>query len=99
MQAMQRILAEPFLCLQHLQSPEGKLFNELLEEWRVTEDKRLHESKDIVEIHRAQGALHYIEMFLDLSKTIREYQSGVAKGTRTKITLEEAQHGLARSTS
>src|SRR5437879_4210319 len=59
--------------LTWLDQPEGKVFNELVQEWLGDVDKVLRRSDEPFEVHRAQGAILYLRMILDLRNDLRAF--------------------------
>jgi hypothetical protein len=61
-------------------------------------NKKLGKVTDQVELYRAQGRKEAFEEFLALSKELREYVEGVAKGTRQKVseTQQNTQRGVVQ---
>jgi hypothetical protein len=56
------------------------LFEEYLEHLRLQEQKKLYESKDSVDIHRAQGAIGIIDILKSLEEDLKRYERDVASG-------------------
>jgi ABC-type uncharacterized transport system ATPase subunit len=79
----------PGQTLTWLEAPEARRFNELLLEWIDEEYKTLRTSNDLIEIHRAQGALKRLSQIIELPSTIRSYLRDVAEGKRQKIEVKE----------
>jgi hypothetical protein len=73
----EKLLAHSASQLQWLDSPEGHRFNEFLKDIRMRENKKLMESKDPVEIHRAQGSVGIIDLIFGLKDDLRQYERDV----------------------
>jgi hypothetical protein len=74
------MLARSAAMLRHLESSEGQLFIEWLTETRLREYTKLMHSKDMVEMHRAQGAVGIIDLIKSLSDDLRQYERDVVSG-------------------
>ena len=75
-----RLLAHSQTLLRWFQEPGCRLFSEYLEHLRLQEQKKLHESKDTVDIYRAQGAIGIIDVLKSLEEDLKRYERDVASG-------------------
>ena len=66
--------------LRWLESPEALAFGEWLQDTRIRENRRLMESKDIAELHRAQGSIGIIDLIKSLPDDLRQYERDVTSG-------------------
>lgn len=71
------MLARSAAMLRHLLSNEGQLFIDWLSETRMREYTKLMHSKDMVEMHRAQGAVGIIDLIKSLPDDLRQYERDV----------------------
>ena len=75
-----RLLAHSAQVLSWLEEPAARLFNEWLSDVRLRENKKLMESKDIVDVYRAQGSIGIIDLVRGLRDDLREYERDVIEG-------------------
>jgi hypothetical protein len=66
--------------LRHLESNEGQLLLDWLGDVRIRENRKLMESKDIAELHRAQGSIGVIDLIKSLPDDLRQYERDVSSG-------------------
>jgi hypothetical protein len=74
------MLSRSAAMLRHLESSEGQLLLEWLTELRQREYTKLLHSKDMVEMHRAQGSVGIIDLVKSLSDDFRQYERDVNSG-------------------
>ena len=95
--ALNKILAlDPSRTLNWLEDPAGSQFSEMVHEWRDSEIRKLRASTEDFEVYRAQGALKYLDMIIDMSQEIKSYMHDVSMGKRKPVDRKEFEHGLAR---
>jgi hypothetical protein len=73
----EKLLAHSASFLQWWDSPEARRFSEFLGDIRLRESKKLMESKDVVELHRAQGSIGIIDLIFGLKDDLRQYERDV----------------------
>jgi hypothetical protein len=94
--ALNRILAlDPSRTLRWLEDPAGNQFNEMVREWRESEQRKLRSSTEDFEVYRAQGALKYLDMIFEMPQEIKSYMHDVATGKRRPVDKKEFEHGVA----
>src|SRR6266446_3480642 len=67
----ERLLAHSAQVLSWLDDPAARLFSEWLKDVRLRENKKLMESKDTVDVHRAQGSIGIIDLVSGLKDDLR----------------------------
>ncbi len=73
-------MAHSAQVLSWLDDPAARLFSEWLKDVRLRENKKLMESKDTVDVHRAQGSIGIIDLVSGLKDDLREYERDVIAG-------------------
>jgi hypothetical protein len=76
----ERLLAHSAAFLKWLDCPEARLFSEWLADVRLRENKKLMESKDTVDVYRAQGSVGVIDLISGLKDDLRDYEKDVISG-------------------
>lgn len=71
--------------LKHLQSPEGRLFNEWIIDILRREEKNLHNEDEPREVYRAQGSTRVLNIILNIEAELKAYQRDVDAGKVRKI--------------
>lgn len=85
----QEALEAPFrkstAMLKWFEQDGASVFLEWLGALLESERKVLEHSNDQVEVFRSQGAVEAFSKVRDLRTQLKDYQTGVAKGTRNRI--------------
>ncbi len=63
--------------IRWLEQEETRRFSEWLSEIRLRENKKLMESKDVADLHRAQGSIGIIDLIFGLKDDLRQYEQDV----------------------
>ena len=74
------MLSRSAAMLRHLESSEGHLLLEWLLDTRLREYNKLMHSEEMVEMHRAQGAVGIIDLIKSLPDDLRQYERDVRDG-------------------
>jgi hypothetical protein len=85
-----RLLQHSVGVLKWLESPEGRLFSEWIQDMRLREYRHLMESKDTAEIFRSQGAVGILDVIKNIAQDLKEYQRDVLAGRVQPIREEQS---------
>src|SRR5690349_7651671 len=81
--------------IRRMDSPEGVLFSEWLDDIRVRENRKLMESDKQELMFRAQGSVGTIDLIKSLRRDLKQYEKDLRAGKVQPI-KEEVSDGLVR---